>query len=191
VISGQLGGRRLKAPKGRSTRPTADRVREAVFMALEPLAGLRVADLFAGSGALGIEALSRAAAHVHFVEAARPALRALEENLEVLGLRARATVWAARWPSVLGRLSGALRACDLVLADPPYGGAVADDVLRRLGEPGRLRSGARLVVEHHTKDVLPAAAGALRRERVRRYGETAVSWYRVAEPAAEGSAEGT
>src|SRR5437867_9505031 len=92
VIAGSLGGRRLFAPRGSGTRPTSDRVREALFMALEPLAGLRVVDLFAGSGALGIEALSRGAAHADFVERRGPGLKALEANLDRLELRDRATV---------------------------------------------------------------------------------------------------
>lgn len=151
-------------------------------MALEPLAGLEVVDLFAGSGALGIEALSRGARHVHFVEAARPALQALGQNLEALGLRERSTVWCARWPAAAGRLAGALATSDLVLADPPYGGERARDVVLRLGAAGRLRAGARLVVEHHAKDELPERAGWLRRERTRRYGETSLTWYRVVVP---------
>lgn len=149
-------------------------------MALEPLTGLRVVDLFAGSGALGIEALSRGAAHVHFVEAAIPALRALEENLDTLGLRERSTVWRARWPQASRRLRSVLADCDLVLADPPYGGEMARAVLTLLGGREWLRAGARIVVEHHAKDELPECSGRLIREDVRRYGETVLSRYRSA-----------
>ena len=118
-------------------------------MALEPLDGLRVVDLYAGSGALGIEALSRGAARVVFVERERAARAALERNLTDLELTDRAVVWR------------------LVL---PAG----------LGEPGRLGRGARVVVEHHARAVLPERSGALARARERRYGETVVSTYRVA-----------
>lgn len=149
-------------------------------MALEPLVGLRVVDLFAGSGALGIEALSRGASHVDFVEGAVPALRALEQNLDALGLRARATIWRARWPEAARRLRAALAECDVVLADPPYGGELARSVVVTLSAPGLLRDGARLVVEHHAKDALPKSAGRLQPERVRRYGETVLTGYRVA-----------
>jgi 16S rRNA (guanine966-N2)-methyltransferase len=189
VIAGELGGRRLKAPRGLETRPTSDRVREALFMSLEPLAGLRIADLFAGSGALGIEALSRGAAHVEFVESSGSALRALRENLESLGLAGRARVWRVRWPNRSAALSDALRACDLVLADPPYGRGAVAAVLRELGAPGRLRGGARVVVEHHGKDEVPERDGALALERARSYGETRLSWYRVDRPAAEAGRE--
>jgi hypothetical protein len=104
VIAGTLGGRRLVAPRGARTRPTSDRVREALFMALEPLEGLRVVDLFAGSGALGIEALSRGAAHADFIEPDRAALAALRANLGSLGLEDRARVWPLRLPAGLRRI---------------------------------------------------------------------------------------
>jgi 16S rRNA (guanine966-N2)-methyltransferase len=179
VIAGEFGGRRLVVPRGRVTRPTSDRVREALFMALEPLAGLRVVDLFAGSGALGVEALSRGAAWADFVESDRAALAALARNLEALGLDDRSRVWPLRLPGALRRVAEPLAAADLVLADPPYGGGPAREVLAALGTPGALRAGTRLVVEHHAKDELPEACGELARARLRRYGETWVSSYQA------------
>src|SRR5947209_1627120 len=92
VIAGELGGRRLRSPRGEATRPTSERVREAVFSMLGELGGLRVLDLFAGSGALGIEALSRGAAAATFVERSPRALAALRANIDTLGLRDRARV---------------------------------------------------------------------------------------------------
>lgn len=157
-------------------------------MALEPLAGLSVVDLFAGSGALGIEALSRGAARADFVERDAAARRALAENLEALALGERARVWALELPAGLGRLGAALREADLVLADPPYGGEVARATLAALGREA-LRPGARVVVEHHAKDGLPEASGALGLERARRYGETMVSTYRRAGDPAGGESE--
>jgi len=179
VIAGEFGGRRLQAPRGLKTRPTSDRVREALFMALEPLAGLQVVDLYAGSGALGIEALSRGARFVDFVESDRSARAALGDNLAALDLSGRARVWPLALPAGFARLADALAAADLVLADPPYGGGPAREVLRSLGEPGRLKPGARVVLEHHTKDELPEVSRALARSRARRYGETTVSTYHV------------
>ena len=179
VIAGDFGGRRLEAPRGLGTRPTSDRVREALFMSLEPFAGLRVVDLFAGSGALGIEALSRGAAWVDFVEQARPALVVLDRNLESLGLRARARVWPLRLPGALAKLAAPLAAADLVLADPPYGGEAARAVLERLGAPGVLRPGTRVVLERHQKDDVPSRAGELALVRERRYGETTVNLYQL------------
>ena len=148
-------------------------------MALEPLADLRVVDLFAGSGALGIEALSRGAAFVDFVESDRRARAALGENLAALGLTGAGRVWPLTLPRGLARLAGALAGADLVLADPPYGGDPARDLVQALGAPGRLREGARVVLEHHAKDELPERCGDLARARERRYGETAVSTYQV------------
>ena len=177
VIAGEWSGRRLQAPRGRGTRPTSDRVREALVMALEPVAGLVVVDLFAGSGALGIETLSRGASVVHFVEHDRGALESLEANLEALGARDRAVIWRQALPAAVSRLAEVLSRADLVLADPPYGGGDARAVLEALGQPGRLRAGSRMVVEHHAKDALPERAGRLERTRERRYGETSVTWY--------------
>ena len=160
VISGHLGGRRLKAPRGSGTRPTSDRVREALFMALEPLSGLRVVDLFAGSGALGIEALSRGAAWADFVEREAGARRVLEENLAALGLEGCSRVWALELPRGLARLDAVIRRADLVLADPPYGGEVARAVMETLGGAGPWRPGARVVLEHHAKDEVPESTRA-------------------------------
>lgn len=179
VIAGEMGGRRLEAPRGLRTRPTSDRVREALFMALEPLAGLRVVDLYAGSGALGIEALSRGAEFADFVESHREARRALEANLAALGLESRSAVWPFRLPGGLARLAGALRRADLVLVDPPYGGREARATLAALGAEGVLGEQARVVVEHHGRDRIAEREGALERTRERKYGETVVSTYRV------------
>jgi len=154
-------------------------------MALEPLAGTRVVDLFAGSGALGIEALSRGAARADFVESDRSAREALETNLETLELGDRARVWPLTLPAGLRRMGEELRAADLVLADPPYGGRTAAAALEALGAGGVLKPGARVVIEHHAKDALPDPAGVLRRVRERSYGETVVSTYRAEPPEAD------
>lgn len=136
VISGDWRGRKLLAPKGELTRPTADRTRETLFNMLTSrlgaFDGLKVADLFAGSGALGLEALSRGAAHCLFVEQDSEALNAIRANIAALGARDRSEVRAG---SVLA-LPAAKAPFDLILLDPPYGtgaGAVALDRLHRLG----------------------------------------------------------
>jgi len=178
VIAGEFGGRRLDAPRGRSTRPTSDRVREALFMTLEPLVGLKVVDLFAGSGALGIEALSRGAVRADFVESDPAARRILEKNIALLGIESRSRIWPLRLPQGLRALKDVLGVADVVLADPPYGGDEARALLHALGD-GAVGREARVVVEHHAKDELPERAGELSRARSRRYGETVVSTYRV------------
>jgi len=120
-VAGSLRGRRLVAPSGPATRPTSDRVREATFNALASLDVVRdatVLDLFAGSGALGIEALSRGAAHCTFVEQARPAIAAVRQNLDALGLSEQATVVTMDVDRYVA--SAAAGRFDLALADPPY-----------------------------------------------------------------------
>lgn len=158
-------------------------------MSLEPLQGLRVIDLYAGSGALGIEALSRGAEHADFVESDRGTLHTLRGNLEQLELTGRSRVWPLELPRGLARLQAELARADLVLADPPYGGEEARAVLSALGRAG-LAANVRVVVEHHGKDEIDERWGDLVRERQRRYGETVVSTYRravatVAAPAEE------
>ncbi|MEY3691265.1 MAG: hypothetical protein RJB57_920, partial [Actinomycetota bacterium] len=118
VVSGELRGRRIESPSGEATRPTTDKVREAVFNALGStglLVDAVVLDLFAGTGAMGIEALSRGASHCVFVERDRRALDVLRRNIDSLGLGARAEIVAA------DAVSAAARAADIVIADPPYG----------------------------------------------------------------------
>lgn len=136
IIAGEWRGRKLVAPKGGETRPTADRTREALFSMLTSRLGsfedLRVADLFAGSGALGLEALSRGAAHCLFVEQERDAIAAIKANIDTLDARPRTTVESG---SVMS-LRPAREAVDLLLLDPPYrsgAGEVALDRLLRLG----------------------------------------------------------
>ena len=174
VIAGELGGRRLHAPHGSRTRPTSDRVREALFMILGPLAGLRVVDLYAGSGALAIEALSRGAAWADLVDSDRHACEAARRNLEELGLLERAKLWRCRLPGGLSLLAGAVRAADVVFADPPYGGDELDGIFARLGS---LKPTARLVLETHAKDGAPASAHAFVKTDTRRYGETMLHIY--------------
>ena len=185
VIAGELGGRRLHAPHGDRTRPTSDRVREALFMSLGPLDGLRVVDLYAGSGALAIEALSRGAGHADLVEVDRHARETIERNVRELDLGDRVQVWPLRLPAGYARIAAVLGGADVVFADPPYGGREARDTLAALGRPGVLRAGARVVLETHGKDEVPAADGVLERERERRYGETVVHVYRAAVAPAE------
>jgi 16S rRNA (guanine966-N2)-methyltransferase len=182
VIAGTLGGRRLVAPKGLATRPTGERVREALFSILGSVEGATVLDLYAGTGALGIEALSRGARRAVFVESARPALVALRENLDSLGLAARAKVLAVdveRAPKDLGR-DGPF---DLVVADPPWAVvAAAARALERVTATA-LAPGARVVLEHAARDAAPVVAGLVVRS-TRAWGDTAVTIYDLVEPPA-------
>jgi len=179
VIAGALRGRRLRAPRGRDTRPTPDRVREALFAALEPLEGLRVLDLYAGSGALGIEALSRGAAHLVLVERSHAALSAVRDNLAELGIGAQAIVLGTALERSLAAISE-LGPYDLVLADPPYADVASERVTplldRLLADRAVLRPSGLVVIEHAARD-RPPELRAVRLVRTRTYGDTALSWY--------------
>ncbi|CAN5576119.1 16S rRNA (guanine(966)-N(2))-methyltransferase RsmD [soil metagenome] len=171
VIAGTARGRRLSAPAGTDVRPTSDRVREAVFNALGSLGavdGARALDLFAGSGALGIEALSRGAAHVTFVEQERSALTAVEANVAVAGVADRAMVVRGDAVRLVATaLSGPF---DLALCDPPYTFDRWDDLLAGLLP---LLATEAVVVTESGRPVEPGAAWEMLRQK--RYGGTVVS----------------
>ena len=143
VVAGAIKGRRLQGPRGRTTRPTSDRVREALFQVLEPVAGARVLDLYAGSGALGIEALSRGAAEAVFVERDRRAAELIARNLEAVGVAARVEQRDA-FAFLEDRRAGRF---DLVLIDPPYDFAptLGDALTERL--PRVVTQDSRIVTE--------------------------------------------
>ncbi|HEU4672558.1 MAG TPA: 16S rRNA (guanine(966)-N(2))-methyltransferase RsmD [Candidatus Limnocylindrales bacterium] len=181
VIAGSARGTRLAAP-GSGTRPLGDRVKQTLFAILEPdLPGARVLDLFAGSGAAGIEALSRGAAAAVFVERDPRAVAAIRENLARAGFgRPAALIVPADVLAFIGRPLEEHPPFDIVIADPPYAEPEAlDPILRRLGAPiGPLVDGARVVVKHFWRTQLPDRVGLLASERVRRFGETALTFYR-------------
>ena len=169
VVAGRLGGRALRAPRGSATRPTSDRVREAVFSALAVVDGARVLDLFAGSGALGIEALSRGAAAAVFVDSDAAAVTAIRHNLEALGLVAE--VWHMPVSRALACKPVCEREYDLVFLDPPYrlAGSLGPPLSALL--PPLLAAGARVVAECDRRAPLELDL-PLRRER--RYGDTLI-----------------
>jgi 16S rRNA (guanine966-N2)-methyltransferase len=169
IVAGEYGGRRLAAPRGGRTRPTADRVREALFSMLGPVADARVLDLFAGSGALGLEALSRGAAEATFVDRSAAAVRAVRTNLEALGAGAEVRRSDAR--AFLRKARAAGRQYDLVFLDPPYqrAGAVAEALAGDLAAV--LAPGARVVAESDRRSPLELPL-ALQADR--RYGDTLI-----------------
>lgn len=171
VIAGAAKGRRLTAPPGDRTRPTADRVKEAWFSSLQPrLPGAHVLDLYAGSGGLGLEALSRGAARVTFVEHDRRALAALRRNIEAVALPGT-TVLAMDVPAALaGDLDDA--PFDVVLADPPYDTSAADLARVLAAVPRQLADGALVTVERSRRDAAPTWPVELLPDEPRRYGDT-------------------
>jgi 16S rRNA (guanine966-N2)-methyltransferase len=181
VIAGRFGGRRLKAPRGRSTRPTSERVREALFGMLGELEGARALDLFAGSGALGIEALSRGARRVVFVERDRAAIASLSENLASLGIEQGAgEVRRAEALAALRSARSAKETYDLLFIDPPYGTTRrpgSDLWERELADllMPLLAPAARIVVESDRRAPLTLPIEV---ERQRRYGDTSITIHR-------------
>lgn len=178
IIAGTAGGRRIDAPDGRTTRPTSDRAREALFSSaqsdLGTLQGTRVLDLYAGSGAIGLEALSRGAGHALLVEADRKAVATIKANSKTLRMPARLA--ADRVERVLER--GPDEPYDLVVADPPYtvGEEELAQVLSALVEQGWLTPDAVVVLERSKRSPEPVWPDGLMRDRSRTYGE-AVLWY--------------
>lgn len=168
IVAGRWRGRRIAAPPGRAVRPTLDRVREAWMSILQlDIAGSRVLDLFAGSGALGLEALSRGAACAEFVESDPKTIHVLRQNIELLGAADSAVVHRGDAVRFAERL--AERTFDLAVADPPYSGGFALKLaLLWLDRPfSRILS-----VEHDAQEKLPGAADT------RRYGSSAITFYR-------------
>jgi len=184
VVAGIYRSRILKSLKGLALRPTSDRLRETLFNVLAPnIAGSRFVDLFAGTGAIGIEALSRGAAEVVFIENHAPAVTLIRRNLESLGIKTGATVLtvdALRGLAMLAaRTNSGAPAFDHVFLDPPY--AAAEDysrVLEFLGAADLLAPASLVVAEHRRNFDLPGEPGMLRRFRVLRQGDATLSFYR-------------
>lgn len=184
IVAGELGGRRIEAPPGRGTRPTREMVREAWFSALgSRIAAARVADLFAGSGALGIEALSRGAAHVDFVERDGRTLGVLRRNLEDLEIEDRCTVHRVDVERFLDAAAERDEVFDVVLADPPYTSRWPARLARRL----RRRPYARLLCVEHAEGALTEASGVVWR---RTYGDTVLSFLTPPEASEEKAGAG-
>jgi 16S rRNA (guanine966-N2)-methyltransferase len=183
VIAGTLRRRTLDAPAGMTTRPTSDRLRETIFNVLAPrIEGARFLDLYAGSGAVGIEAVSRGAQNVIMVERAAPALKILRGNLEKLGLRSGVRVEAVSVTAFLKKLRPESTAFvfDIVFLDPPYD--AQDEYALALGLLGGdasrlLASNAVVIAEHRRKEKLEDRYGMLGRRRVLEQGDAALSFY--------------
>ena len=185
LTGGSDRGRRLKAPRGLRTRPTAAKIREAIFNILGPPPEGAVLDLFAGTGALGLEALSRGARKVVFVERDRNALSVLRQNLRELGFENRGTVIAADVATGIRRLAASISNPDRfsedrfswVFMDPPYAIEV-ENVLGELAEKDLLNGCAVVIVEHDKRHRPPASIGGLFLTDRREYGDTELSFYR-------------
>jgi 16S rRNA (guanine966-N2)-methyltransferase len=182
VIAGTFRSRQLVAPRGMQTRPTSDRLRETLFNILAPqLEGSRFVDLYAGTGAVGIEALSRGAAHVWFAENSQTALASLRQNLAALRITRDFTIEDRGVGAMLQRLSKLPQPVDLVFLDPPY--EAEDEYSEALNFFGSVRGRAILspqavvIAEHSSKAKLAPRYGALEHARLRKQGDAALSFF--------------
>lgn len=182
IIAGGFGSRRLQAPAGDATRPTSDRLRETLFNILAPrIEGAVFLDLYAGSGAVGIEALSRGAVMAVFVEYAPAALKVLRANLERLGVSKGARIQPGQVGAFLRReVAGAPSAFDVIFLDPPYD--AAQEYAATLGSlggaaAGLLAAGGVVIAEHRRKVMLESTCGCLERVRLLEQGDAALSFY--------------
>jgi 16S rRNA (guanine966-N2)-methyltransferase len=178
VIAGEARGRPLQGPRGTATRPTSDLIRGAIFSMLEARGAVfdRVLDLYAGTGALGIEALSRGAEHADFVEQDRSACQTIAANLVRTGLSGRGHVICAALPGALARLAGPYQ---LLFVDPPYELAGVAALLSGLGSGGLIDEDTAIVYEHSRRTIPPEACGGMPLAVTRRHGSTAISLYRL------------
>ena len=184
IVAGELKGRAIVAPEGQGTRPTSDRARQAIFNVLEhaawaePLHGARVVDLYAGSGALGFEALSRGGAFCLFVETDDGARGAIRENMDAYGLFGRCRVHRRSATDLGVRPGSAGEAFDLAFLDPPYGKGLGEETLLRLKEGGWLKAGAIVVFERGSDEPEIDTPGYERLD-ARDYGAARVLFLRV------------
>ena len=182
VVAGKFRSRPLRSLKGLELRPSSDRLRETLFNILGPaVQGASFLDLYAGTGAVGIEALSRGARHACFVERHAPATALIRRNLDSLGTGKEAEILAVDVLRGLERLESRHAHADFVFLDPPYAAAEEyENVLDFLGESLLLAPGGRVIAEHLKKHALPERAGELELTRVVTQGDAALSFYRLA-----------
>ncbi|HEY6547660.1 MAG TPA: 16S rRNA (guanine(966)-N(2))-methyltransferase RsmD [Vicinamibacteria bacterium] len=180
IIAGSNKGRRLKAPKGLATRPTGARVRQTLFDILAPrMAGCRFLDAFAGSGGIGLEALSRGAARVVFVDDSAPAVEAVRENVALLRGAGEAQVFRQDARLALPALADKGVRFDVIYLDPPYESDLYEPLLQLCGQAGLLEKEGLVVAEHFHKRLLPETIGRLLLAREVRVGDHRLSFYRL------------
>lgn len=180
IVGGEAGGRRIQAPEGRNTRPTSERVREAIFSMLGgDMTGAVVLDVFAGSGAMALEAISRGAERAVLCECARQSAAVIRRNIDSLGYGARAQLYVRDWRQVLGEIRG--MRFDTVFIDPPYKRVEEYAlVLSELETRGLLDKGAILVLEHESKTALIGFGAQFETLKPHKYGDTAITLLRYA-----------
>lgn len=179
VISGEAKGHKLKTLKSNLTRPTSDKVKESVFNIIAPIIFDKdVLDLFAGTGSVGIEALSRGARRAVFVDKSRECYHIIKENLSHTKLTERAEVYAMDVCGVLIKLSQKGDKFDIIFLDPPYGKDFVGETLACIANTNILKPDTLIIAEHDIEDVVPESVGTLSNFRRQKYGDTIISIYR-------------
>lgn len=176
IIAGAFRGRRLHAPKDNRIRPTIDRVRESIFNIIAgKVPGAKVLDLFAGTGAMGLEALSRGARFCFFVDKGPEAVRLIRENVKLCAVQDLSHIIQAPVAKAIGRLNSENEMFDLIFMDPPYGKGYLEEALAMVGAVAM--NEALVVTERHVKDAPPLVPEIWQNERERRFGDTFISVY--------------
>lgn len=181
IIAGKYRSRLIKSPKDAEVRPTKDRIREALFNIIrEYIDGADVLDIFAGSGAFGIEAISRGAESATFIDGEKACIKTIEENVKTLGIDA-GKVKLLRMDAfkAVDKLCNEGKKFDIILFDPPYYKDIAKKCLIKLGERDILKPHCIIIAEHHKKDILPAETGSITSYRVACYGDVCLTFYKV------------
>ncbi len=177
IITGIYKSRQFKVPKG--IRPTEGRVRKALFDILGDVSGLSFLDLFAGSGSVGLEALSQGAQEAVFVESQRHSTQALEENIRILGCSDRAGVICQDAFRAIENMAQNGRKFDLIFLDPPYYKELGEKILQILGNYDILQTSGYLIIQHFKKDLVAKNAGKLVLWRQEQYGDSVLSFYEI------------
>lgn len=178
VIAGTAKGHKLKTPKGLSTRPTTDRVKESLFSILAPyLAEASVLDAFAGTGSLGIEALSRGAESAVFIDRSSECARIIRDNLIHTKLIDRSSILTMDVGTGLNKLAGEGRTFDIIFMDPPYSKNFIEETLKIVEKNGIIKDDGIIIAEHDKQDAVPDEVGRLKLGRSQKYGDTVLSFY--------------
>lgn len=179
VIAGEFKGRKLEAPEDFNVRPTTDKVKEAVFdMLMNDIYGSRCCDLFAGSGALGIEALSRGAEFCYFCDSDRASIRLIHRNINIVGAKEKSRVIMADYKRALRKIDGKI---DVFFIDPPYESGLYQSCLEEIEILDLLSDDGIIITEHDIRVEMPEDTGYLERSKTKKYGKTAITIYRKTE----------
>ncbi len=182
VISGKVRGLKLNTPKNDDVRPTTDRVKESLFNIINSyIMDSEVLDLFAGTGSLGIECLSRGAAGCVFVDSSRESLQVVKSNIKKARMENESIVINTTYQDAIKKLSIQNKKFDLIFMDPPYYKDMFVDALSRIGENNLLQEDGLIVVEHDSKEILPEQIGNIIKTKIKKYGNTTITLYQMEE----------